>query len=110
MGGRRIVEGDQQLAAIVKSSQDAVSSVNREGVITVWNPGAEGLYGYTQAEAIGWPVSLLIPPARRGEDQTVLGRALAGVNVENHETERVCYDGSAATVACRRAAFAERSL
>ncbi|MGA2322008.1 MAG: EAL domain-containing protein [Solirubrobacteraceae bacterium] len=95
---RRMVEGDRQLAAIVKSSQDAISGVNRDRVITVWNPGAERLYGYTQAEAIGQPVSLLIPPERCGKEQTVLGRALAGVNVENHETERLCKDGSVVTV------------
>jgi diguanylate cyclase (GGDEF)-like protein/PAS domain S-box-containing protein len=95
---RRMVEGDQRLAAIVKSSQDPIISADRDGAIRVWNPGAERLYGYTQAEAIGQPVSLLIPPGRRGEEPTILGRALAGATVENYETERVCKDGSVVTV------------
>ena len=95
---RRIVEGDERLAAIVESSQDAIISADRDGVINVWNPGAERLYGYAASEAIGQPVRLLMPPARRGEEQTVLGRALAGERVEYYQTERVCKDGSAVTV------------
>jgi diguanylate cyclase (GGDEF)-like protein/PAS domain S-box-containing protein len=86
------------LAAIVESSQDAIISADRDGVINVWNPGAERLYGYAASEAIGQPVRLLFPPARRGEEQTVLGRALAGGKVENYQTERVCKDGSVVTV------------
>jgi len=92
------VEVDQRLAAIVESSQDAIISADRDGVINVWNPGAERLYGYAASEAIGQPVRLLFPPARRGEEQTVLGRALAGGKVENYQTERVCKDGSVVTV------------
>jgi PAS domain S-box-containing protein len=92
------VETEQLLAAIIGSSQDAIISSDCDGVITVWNPGAERLYGYAASEAIGQPVRLLMPPARRGEEQTVLGRALAGERVEYYQTERVCKDGSAVTV------------
>ena len=92
------VDAAQRLAAIVESSQDAIISADRDGVINVWNPGAERLYGYAASEAIGQPVRLLFPPARRGEEQTVLGRALAGGKVENYQTERVCKDGSVVTV------------
>jgi diguanylate cyclase (GGDEF)-like protein/PAS domain S-box-containing protein len=92
------VEVEQLLAAIVGSSQDAIISSDCDGVITVWNPGAERLYGYAASEAIGQPVRLLMPPARRGEEQTVLGRALAGERVEYYQSERVCKDGSAVTV------------
>jgi PAS domain S-box-containing protein len=92
------VEVEQLLAAIIGSSQDAIISSDCDGVITVWNRGAERLYGYAASEAIGQPVRLLMSPARRGEEQTVLGRALAGERVEYYQTERVCKDGSAVTV------------
>src|SRR5664280_1406940 len=95
---RRIVEGDERVAAIVESSQDAIMSADRDGVITVWNPGAERLYGYAASEAIGQPVRLLIRSARRVEERTVLGRALAGEHVEHYQTERVCKDGSVVIV------------
>ncbi len=95
---RRIVEGDERLAAIVESSQDAIIGADCDGVINVWNPAAERLYGYTRAEATGQPVRMLFPPARRGEEQSVLGRALAGGKVERYQTERVCKDGSVVIV------------
>ena len=76
---RRVVNGDQRLAAIVECSPDAIMGKDRDGRITVWNAGAERLYGYTAAEAIGQPVSLLVGPEHEGEDREILGRVLAGV-------------------------------
>ena len=89
-----LLDRDQWLAAIVDSSQDAIVGKDRDGVITVWNPGAERLYGYPASEAIGLPVSLLIPPARVGEDQELLRRVLASERIESYRTERLCKDGS----------------
>jgi diguanylate cyclase (GGDEF)-like protein/PAS domain S-box-containing protein len=87
------VEADQRLAAAV-ASQDAILSADREGVITAWSRGAERMFGYTEPEAIGQPVGLLIPPSHRGEDGGTLRHVLAGERVENYETEWVCQDGS----------------
>src|SRR5450755_1511662 len=67
-------------------------------MITVWNPGAERLYGYAASEVIGRPASLLIPPARHGEDQEILSRVLAGERLEHYRTGRVCKDGSVVNV------------
>jgi diguanylate cyclase (GGDEF)-like protein/PAS domain S-box-containing protein len=85
-------------ATIIDSSQDAIFGKDRGGVITVWNRGAERLYGYTGAEAIGQPVSVLIPPDHGGEDQDILRRVLSGEHVEDYQTERLCKDGSLVTV------------
>jgi PAS domain S-box-containing protein len=49
------------IAAIVESSEDAILTTNLEGIITSWNRGATRLYGYAADEAIGKPVTLLIP-------------------------------------------------
>ena len=87
-----------RLAAIVECSQDAIIGGDRCGVITVWNPAAERLYGYAASEVIGRPVSLLVPAARRGEDREFLDRVLAGGRLENYQTERVCKDGSVVNV------------
>ena len=88
------VEADQRLAAAVGSSQDAILSADREGVITAWSGGAERLFGYTQREAIGQPVSLMYPPAYRGEDRELVRRVMAGEHIESHVTERMHKDGS----------------
>src|SRR6202035_5555422 len=50
------------LATIVETSDDAILTKTLDGIITSWNRAAEGLYGYTAAEAIGQPVTLIMPP------------------------------------------------
>jgi diguanylate cyclase (GGDEF)-like protein/PAS domain S-box-containing protein len=95
---RRLLEGDQRLGSVVEFSRDAVNGVDRDGVITLWSPGAERMYGYAASEAIGQPISLIHPPAHRGSEQEVLRRVLGGERIENHETERMSKDGSVVTV------------
>jgi diguanylate cyclase (GGDEF)-like protein/PAS domain S-box-containing protein len=55
-----------RLAAAVSSTDDAVITCSPAGVITGWNAGAERLYGYAEAEAIGVHVSMLRPPESHG--------------------------------------------
>jgi PAS domain S-box-containing protein len=83
----------ERLAAIIESSDDAILSKDVDGVITSWNPGAERIYGYSAKEAIGRPVSMLIPPHRAGEERRILTRILAGERLSHYETERVTKDG-----------------
>jgi PAS domain S-box-containing protein len=83
----------ERLAAIVQSSDDAILSKDTQGVITSWNPGARRVYGYTEEQAVGQPVSILIPPHRSGEERRILDRVLAGEPVETYETERLTKDG-----------------
>jgi PAS domain S-box-containing protein len=94
----RVADSDQRLAAIVESSLDAIMGKNRDGRITVWNGGAERLYGYSASEAIGRPISLLVPSEREGEDREILARVLAGEQIDHFLTERVCKDRSLVTV------------
>ena len=53
--------------AIVESSDDVILSKTLEGIITSWNKGAERIYGYSAEEAVGQPVSMLVPPERPNE-------------------------------------------
>jgi two-component system, chemotaxis family, CheB/CheR fusion protein len=91
-------EGDTQhaaalLAAIVASSDDAIISKTLNGIITSWNASAERLFGYTAAEAIGQPVTLIIPTERHEEENDILRRIRLGQRVEHFETIRVAKDG-----------------
>ena len=62
-------------------------------MITSWNPGAQRMYGYTEDEAVGQPISILIPPQRRGEERRILDQVLSGERIEHYETERLTKDG-----------------
>lgn len=83
-----------RLAAIVECSEDAIVGKDLSGVITSWNPAAETLYGYTAAEALGQPISILFPPEKRGELPSIMDRLKRGERIRHHETERVRKDGS----------------
>jgi PAS domain S-box-containing protein len=83
------------LAAIVDCSDDAIVSKNLNGVITSWNKGAESLFGYTAAEAIGHNITLIVPPDRRHEEAEILNRLRRGERVDHFETIRVRKDGMA---------------
>jgi PAS domain S-box-containing protein len=95
--GRARHESDtaaRYLAAVVESSDDAIVSKGLDGVIKTWNPGAERIFGYTAAEAVGKSIRLIIPPARRNEEDDVLRHIANGERVEHFETVRRRKDGS----------------
>jgi PAS domain S-box-containing protein len=85
------IEG--RLAAIVESSVDAIISKDLNGVITTWNKAAERMFGYLAAEAIGRPITILIPPDRHNEELEMLARIQRGEHVD-FETVRRRKDGS----------------
>jgi PAS domain S-box-containing protein len=82
------------LAAIVDSSDDAIVSKDLDGVITSWNKGAERLFGYTEAEALGQSIMMLIPPNRVQEETAILDQIKRGERVDHFETIRVRKDGT----------------
>ncbi|MFL5699449.1 MAG: ATP-binding protein [Ktedonobacteraceae bacterium] len=83
-----------QLAAIVKSSGEAIIGKTLQGVITSWNSSAEKLFGYTADEVTGKSISLIIPPDRQKELPEILARITAGETVQHHETTRMRKDGT----------------
>ena len=83
-----------RLAAIVRSSDDAIVSKDLNGTITTWNPAAERLFGYTAAEAIGKSIRIVIPHDRQAEEDGVLSRIRRGEAVAHFETIRQRRDGT----------------
>lgn len=82
-----------RLASIVENSREAIIGMTPEGAIVSWNAGAERIYGYRAEEAVGRPLSLVIPGDRPDELRSILERLkrsrLAGVI----DTERTTKDG-----------------
>jgi PAS domain S-box-containing protein len=89
---KRVEEDLSQLAAIVKTSKDAIVSGTLDGIVTTWNPGAEELFGYTAEEMVGSVASILIPSERRQELSESLEEIEQGRSVEIDETVRVTKD------------------
>jgi two-component system, LuxR family, sensor kinase FixL len=87
-----------RLAAIVDSSDDAIIGKSLDGVIESWNRGAEQIYGYSAKEAIGQPVSLLIPPDHFDEVPGLLEQVRRGEKVDHYESVRVRNDGTVVDV------------
>ena len=83
-----------QLSAIVESSDDAIISADVRGIVTSWNDGAAQLYGYGTQEAIGQPISLVLPESRRGDAAAILSEIASGRTVERRESTHVRKDGS----------------
>jgi len=85
--------GQSWLAALVKSSDDAIISSTLDGIITSWNPAAERLFGYSSSEAIGKSMVMLSPPDHINEERDLLVR-VSHAQDTRFETVRVRKDGS----------------
>lgn len=82
------------LAAIVSSTDDIIISKTLDGIITSWNPAAERIFGYTEAEAVGQHISLIIPKERLDEETFIIGQISKGLKVDHFETERQTKSGA----------------
>ncbi|NJY62081.1 PAS domain S-box protein [Salinimicrobium sp. CDJ15-81-2] len=81
------------LSAIVESSDDAIISKDLNGIITSWNRGAERIFGYSEREALGQPITILIPEERLGEEQNIIASIRNGNRVKHIDTIRLDKNG-----------------
>lgn len=86
------------LAAIAASSNDAIIGKDLDGIITVWNEGAERLFGFAAADMVGRPITTIIPPERIDEETTILAKMRRGERIPHFETERLNSSGRAIPV------------
>jgi PAS domain S-box-containing protein len=82
------------LAAVVDASDDAIIATSCDGTITTWNPGAERLYGYGAADAIGQQVRLIIPRERFDEGEMIMRKVQAGESTMHLQTVRQTKTGN----------------
>src|SRR5579871_6891076 len=79
----------QYLAAIVQSSEDAIIGKTLDFTVVSWNAGAEKLYGYSAEEMTGKSITVLFPPERAEEEETIRQKLLQGEVLKHYETERI---------------------
>jgi PAS domain S-box-containing protein len=83
-----------ELAAILRSSQDAIVSLDSELRIVSWNAGAQAIYGYPVEEVLGKSSDVLIPLDETVESRALRARMVAGAEVQRYETQRMHKDGT----------------
>jgi PAS domain-containing protein len=81
---KKAEEARLRLATIVESSQDAIASATVDGVILSWNAGAERIFGYTETEAVGKSVNILVPPDLLDDEKRILETVKAGGRIEQY--------------------------
>ncbi len=90
---REAEQAKYRLAAIVESSDDAIVSKNLNGIIASWNAGAQRIFEFTPEEAIGQPITIIIPPELHDEERQIIKRLRNGERIEHYETVRVTKSG-----------------
>ena len=83
----------RRLAAVVQDAKDAIILQDLEGHITAWNPGAERMYGWSEAEALTMNISSLIPESRKEEELATLKKLKNAEVLEPYRTQRLTKDG-----------------
>ena len=85
----RALRRQEQLAVIVKNSDDAILSCGLDRRILTWNAAAERLFGYAAGEIIGRDVLLLVPPEAQAEAQSRMAGVVEGKPVPSYEAVRL---------------------
>ncbi|HUC58442.1 MAG TPA: PAS domain S-box protein [Streptosporangiaceae bacterium] len=97
-GRRRAHEAAARLASIVQSSNDAITGKSLDQIVTSWNPAAELVYGYTEAEILGQHSDALLLTEDRERERATNAAVARGERVEEHQARRVRKDGTIITV------------
>lgn len=87
-GNGKTKQSPLKLKAIVESSHDAIIGKTLDGTIFSWNAAAEEMYGYKKEEALGKPISIIVPLDRQGEVIEILKKLRRGQNIDQFETVR----------------------
>jgi PAS domain S-box-containing protein len=81
------------LSAIVTGTADTIISCTLQGIIISWNPAAERMFGYSEKEALGESISLILPPEKTAEQDSIISNIVKGQKVDQFETLRRTKDG-----------------
>ena len=94
-----------RLAVVVRDAHDAITVQDLEGRTVAWNPGAERMYGWTEAEALKMNVRERIPPALRDTALQQVEQLSESHSLERHDTQRLKKDGSIVEIELTSAAL-----
>jgi PAS domain S-box-containing protein len=90
---KRTETAAMRLAAVVRSSHDAIVAKDLNGIITDWNKSAERIFGYKAKEIIGKSILTIIPKDRHKEETEILRKIRRGESIDHYQTLRRRKDG-----------------
>ncbi len=101
LGATRLLLEDYvaRCEAILDASADAIVALDADAKIRTWNYSAERLFGYTEVEALGKPVDILVPADRQAEARRMLMEVKDRQGRVKYETQRRRKDGARLDVA-----------
>jgi len=108
-GRKKNEEIKSQLASIVLNSGDAIYAMSIQGQILSWNPAAEKLYGFSEKDAVGRNISIVVPDFKLKELEHLLGKVSKGERIESFETKRMRRDKSILDVSLTLSPIREES-
>jgi PAS domain S-box-containing protein len=89
----RHADRERLFGAAVQSSNDAITTLTLDNIVTGWNPAAVRLFGWSSKEVFGRSIDLIVPSDRRGEVRGIFEKIRRGESVINYETVRLNKDG-----------------
>ena len=92
--GLQVAELFSHFSSIVESAEDAIVSLNADGIVITWNVGAERLFGFSANEMLGRPYSDIVDDANLKDFSKVFAIAMRGDRVLHYETKRPRRDGT----------------
>ncbi|MCH7923727.1 MAG: PAS domain S-box protein [Nitrospinae bacterium] len=72
-----LIESEERFRSVTQSATDAIISADSRGNIISWNKGAETIFGYSEEEVLGKPLTLLMPERYKGDHRKGLERVLS---------------------------------
>ena len=81
-------EANRRLATVLRDSNDAITVQDFEGNITVWNKGAEKMYGYSEDEALKMNIYDIVPE-NKGKEASAFIKKVLKKDIESFETQRI---------------------
>ncbi|WP_126663921.1 PAS domain S-box protein [Haloterrigena salifodinae] len=89
---RELRETNERLSAMIEASPSALVALDTDETVTLWNPAAERIFGWSEDEVLGEPLPFI--PDDRGEDhREIFDRLFDGESIAGLETRRVRKDG-----------------
>lgn len=90
---RRLQKSDNRLAVVVRDSSDAIMVYNLKGRITAWNPGAQKMYGWSEAEALTMSMEDITPESKSNEALEMINKLFLNEKIEPFQTQRISKSG-----------------